>query len=121
MKRMFVVVVSGLLFVLVLGTFSYACGMFVATAKNARGALYLGFGPCVGNATEMAMVKCSQDSFIPPSCKIVAVRQECPVPMCAPVCAPACAPMPMRRPIRKIHFPRACGFPHHCGWGRPMP
>ena len=43
----------------------------MATAKNARGALYQGFGPTPGHASEMAIVKCSQDSFIPPSCKVV--------------------------------------------------
>lgn len=86
--------------------------LFVATAQNLRGALYQGIGPTPGHATEMAVVKCSQDSFAPRSCRVITVRMECPPPVCAPSrkaikksrysCAPqqpaACAPMP--RPYR---------------------
>lgn len=86
--------------------------LFVATAKNFRGALYQGIGPTPGHATEMAVVKCSQDSFAPRSCRVVSVRMECPPPVCAPprkmikksryTCAPAPAPVcsPMARPYR---------------------
>ena len=85
--------------------------LFVATAQNLRGALYQGIGPTPGHASEMAVVKCSQDSFAPRSCKVITVRMECPPPVCAPprksvkkskyTCSPmpqACAPMP--RPYR---------------------
>lgn len=81
--------------------------LFVATAQNLRGALYQGIGPTPGHASEMAVVKCSQDSFAPRSCKVITVRMECPPPVCAPprksvkkskyTSAPmpqACAPMP---------------------------
>ena len=79
--------------------------LFVATAKNFRGALYQGIGPTPCHASEMAVVKCSQDSFAPRSCRVISVRMECPPPVCAPTrksikksrysCAPAaCAPMP---------------------------
>jgi len=83
--------------------------LFVATAKNFRGALYQGIGPTPGHATEMAVVKCSQDSFAPRSCRVIAVRMECPPPVCAPrkiikksrySCAPAPACSPMVRPYR---------------------
>ena len=61
-----------------------ADAFFVATAKNFRGALYQGVGPTPGHASEMAIVKCSQDSFAPRSCRVVGVRMECPPPVCAP-------------------------------------
>ena len=61
-----------------------ADAFFVATAKNFRGALYQGVGPTPGHASEMAIVKCSQDSFAPRSCRVVTVRMECPPPVCAP-------------------------------------
>lgn len=108
MNRKFVVLVSGVLFVLFLASVCQAGGVFVATAKNLRGALYQGFGPTPGHASEMAIVKCSQDSFVPPSCKVVSVRMDCPPPVCAP-------PMPMRKAVRKTN-----AYP--AGYvGRPMP
>jgi hypothetical protein len=110
MNRKFIVVVAGLLFVLLVAAWSHAGGVFVATAKNARGALYQGFGPTPGHASEMAVVKCSQDSFIPPSCKVVSCRLDCPPPVCLP---------PMKRPIRKAKVSRA--VPAGYSWGRPMP
>ncbi|MCX5871833.1 MAG: hypothetical protein NTY51_01150 [Deltaproteobacteria bacterium] len=58
--------------------------LFVATSQNLRGALYQGIGPTPGHASEMAVVKCSQDSFAPRSCRVIAVRMECPPPVCAP-------------------------------------
>jgi hypothetical protein len=110
MNRKFIVVVAGLLFVLLVAAWSHAGGVFVATAKNARGALYQGFGPTPGHASEMAVVKCSQDSFIPPSCKVVSCRLDCPPPVCFP---------PMKRPIRKTKVSRT--VPAGYSWGRPMP
>ncbi len=84
--------------------------LFVATAQNIRGALYQGIGPTPCHATEMAVVKCSQDSFAPRSCRVVAVRMECPPPVCAMPrkvikksrysCAPGSACAPMVRPYR---------------------
>ncbi len=78
--------------------------LFVATAQNLRGALYQGIGPSAGHASEMAVVKCSQDSFAPRSCRVISVRMECPPPVCAPPRKMirksnySCAPMP--RPYR---------------------
>lgn len=104
-------IVLGLGIVLILTTaMSVHAGMFVATAKNMRGALYLGAGPTPHHASEQAMVKCSQDSFIPPSCRVVEVRMECPPPVCAP---------PMRKPIRKSKV--SGPYPPQYSWGRPMP
>lgn len=65
---------------------------FVATAQNFRGALYQGFGPTPGHASEMALVKCSQNSFAPRSCRVLEVRMECPPPPCPP---------PLRKPMTK--------------------
>ncbi|MGB6066241.1 MAG: hypothetical protein WBG50_15680 [Desulfomonilaceae bacterium] len=110
MSRKFIVVVGGLLLVLLMAAWSHAGPLFVATAKNARGALYQGFGPSPGCASEMAIVKCSQDSFIPPSCRVVCVRMECPPPVCLP---------PMHRPIHKTRISKV-GPPGYA-WGRPMP
>ncbi len=64
---------------------------FVATAQNFRGALYQGFGPTPGHASEMAIVKCSQNSFAPRSCRVIEVRMECPPP----------PPPPFRKPMTK--------------------
>ena len=51
-----------LIALLTLATFEEAGTVYVATSKNLRGALYLGVGPTPGHASEMALVKCSQDS-----------------------------------------------------------
>jgi hypothetical protein len=107
MSRKFVVVlVAGFVLVAILAATSQA-GVFVATAKNARGALYTGYGPTPNHACENAIVKCSQDSFIPPSCKVMAVRLDCPPPMCAP-------PRKVARQMSKV-------YPPVCPMGRPMP
>lgn len=110
MNRKFIVVVAGLMLVLMFAVTSHAGGVFVATAKNFRGALYQGFGPTPGHASEMAVVKCSQDSFIPPSCKVVSVRMECPPPVCAP---------PVRKSISKTRMGQS--YPAGYAMGRPMP
>ncbi len=107
-KKFFVVVVvSGLVMVLLSAAASIASPVFVATAKNFRGALYVGFGPTPGHACEAAVVKCSQDSFIPPSCKVVSVRAECP---------PPCPPP--RKMVRKSSMK---AYPPMYPMGRPMP
>jgi hypothetical protein len=107
MNRKVMVLVAGALFVLMLAASSDAA-VFVATAKNLRGALYQGVGPTPAHASEMAIVKCSQDSFIPPSCKVVLVRMDCPPP----------CPPPLRKPISKARM----GKVHPAGYyGRPMP
>jgi hypothetical protein len=106
MKRKFVVIIAGVLLVLMVAAVSHAGGVFVATSKNFRGALYQGFGPTPAHASEMAMVKCSQDSFVPPSCRVVSVRMDCPPPVCAP---------PVHKPIRKV-MANPAGY-----YGRPMP
>jgi hypothetical protein len=108
MNRTVMVLVAGVLFVLMIAASSHAT-YFVATAKNARGALYQGVGPTPVHASEAAIIKCSQDSFVPPSCKVMCVRAECPPPVCAP---------PMRKPISKVN--RAYSGPGY-SWGRPMP
>jgi len=108
MNRKVMVLVAGVLFVLMVAASSDAA-VFVATVKNFRGALYQGVGPTPAHASEMAIVKCSRDSFIPPSCKVVGVRMECPPPVCAP---------PLRKPISKARVSKTypAGY-----WGRPMP
>jgi hypothetical protein len=117
MKKKLIVGVAAGLMVLLIGTAaSYANGMFVATVQNLRGAMYQGFGPSPGHACENAMVKCSQDSFIPPSCKVVSVRMECPPPAC--FMPPPPVPM-MRKPIQKSHAART--YPAGNPYGRPMP
>ncbi len=76
-----VVVVFGLLLTLVASAaYSYVPPMFVASAKNLRGALFLGYGPSPHHASEQALVKCSQDSVIPRTCKVLFIRAECPPP-----------------------------------------
>lgn len=112
MNRTLIVLCVGILAVLLAAPASDA-GMFVATAKNMRGALYQGYGPTPGHASEMAVVKCSQDSFIPPSCRVVCVRMEMP-PM-------AYAPQ-MRKPIQKSrHYSKSSGYPRPYPWGSPQP
>lgn len=98
-----------LLLVLVTGAICQANPLFVATAQNFRGALYQGFGPSPAHASEMAVVKCSQDSVIPMSCRVVSVRAECPPPMCPP---------PMRKPLSKTRVSQS--YPA-VPYGRPMP
>ncbi len=108
MSRKFVVIlVAGFMFIAILAATASEAGIFVATAKNARGALYTGYGPTPNHACENAIVKCSQDSFIPPSYKVMAVRMECPPPMCAP-------PRKVVRKMSKVYPPV---YP----MGRPMP
>jgi len=111
MNHKFTALVLTLLFVLVFVVSSDASGMFVATAKNLRGALYQGFGPTPGHASEMALVKCTQDTFIPPTCRVIAVRLDCPPPMMAPP--------PARKPIRKSSMSK--GNPSHYSWGQQRP
>ncbi len=84
-----------------------ADAFFVATAKNFRGALYQGVGPTPGHASEMAIVKCSQDSFAPRSCRVVGVRMECPPPVCAP-----------RKTYKKTSYKTSA--PASYSMGRPM-
>jgi hypothetical protein len=76
MKRTLLALV-GVVIALALTVPSHA-GFFVATAKNLRGALYQGVGPTPQHASEQAIIRCSQDSFIPPSCRVVCVRMEVP-------------------------------------------
>jgi hypothetical protein len=115
-KKVIVSVAAGVLLLVIGAALSYANGMFVATAQNMRGALYQGCGPTPGHACENAMVKCSQDSFIPPSCKVLSVRMECPPPAC--FLPPPQVP-PMRRPIQKSRA--APNYPAGYPSGRPMP
>ncbi len=112
MNRTLIVLFVGILAVLFAAPASDA-GMFVATAKNMRGALYQGYGPTPGHASEMAIVKCSQDSFIPPTCRVVCVRMEMP-PM-------AYAPK-VRKPIQKSRrYSKSSAYPRPYPWGRPQP
>lgn len=115
MNKKLIVVVAALMLVLAYEVACHANGMFVATARNFRGAMYQGIGPTPAHACENAMIKCSQDSFVPPSCKVVAVRMECPPPACF---VPPPVP-PMRRQIQKSHMPRP-NYPAGYSWGRPM-
>jgi hypothetical protein len=80
-RKIGVVVLSVLLLMLVtVASFGYVPPLFVATAKNLRGALYLGYGPTPKHASEQAIVKCSQDSVVPRTCKVMCIRSECPPP-----------------------------------------
>ena len=116
MKRKTMVVVAGVVFMLMVAAAVHAAPVFVATAKNLRGAIYLGMGPTPYHASEMAISKCSQNSVIPPTCRVLCVRMECP---------PAPPPM-VRKSVRKyrpkpIHKyrPRAQGTPYpNYNWGR---
>lgn len=118
MSKKLIVVIACFVLAAVLLAEANAAPMFVATARNFRGALYLGYGPTPAHACECAVVKCSRDSFIPPSCKVVSVRMECPPPLCLP------APPP-QKPIRKSVYKSAPmapkGYPSGYPWGRPMP
>jgi hypothetical protein len=109
MNRVLIVLVVGM--ALLTSSVPSDAGMFVATAKNFRGALYLGVGPTPGHAAEQAVVKCSQDSFIPPTCKVICVRMECPPPVYAP---------PARKPIQKSRASTG-GYPATYSWGQPRP
>ncbi len=114
-RRGFCVVVA-VTVMLLMATAAIASPVFVAQAKNLRGALYLGVGPTPYHASEMAVAKCSQDSVIPCTCKVVGVRMECP---------PAPPPMmmaPQQTKYRKVK-PMAVGHQPHppvYQWGRPM-
>jgi hypothetical protein len=86
--------------------------IYVATAKNLRGALYIGHGPSASHAAEMAIVKCSQDSVIPMTCEVCKMRQE---PVTGPL---AKAPVKTRgKHISKIPGPVPPAIP----WRKPMP
>jgi len=115
MNKKFLVLALILMMSLVLAASSFASGVFVATAKNLRGALYQGVGPTPGHASEMAMIKCSQDSFIPPACRVLCVRMECP----PPVCAPPMAMMPPPPPVRKTRVSKTHPAPYPQPYGRP--
>jgi hypothetical protein len=93
MKSLVKVVVVCVTVVMLTAAVAQAAPMFVATAKNLRGALYLGYGPTPGHASEAALVRCSQDSFLPPTCKVICVRMEVP-PM-------PCPPPKVKRSVRK--------------------
>ncbi len=125
MKGKIASVVACLLLGLMLATIVEAAPMFVATAKNFRGAMYMGCGPSPCAATQAAVAKCCQDSFFARSCKVLCVRMEMPPPP---------PPMPaMYKPIRKAKpqisqpfNPGPLGQPYNPGppppyqWGRPM-
>lgn len=78
-KKTFLVVVLSLVLVSA-ATATWASPMFVATAKNFRGAIFLGYGPSPYHASEAAISNCTQHSFLPPSCRVMNVRMECPPP-----------------------------------------
>ncbi|MFH0822282.1 MAG: hypothetical protein V2B18_05980 [Pseudomonadota bacterium] len=101
MNRSIRLVVACGLFVVMAATAADAAPLFVATAQNLRGALYLGYGPSPQHASEQALVKCSQDAFIPPSCRVMSVRMDCPPPPPA-----ACYPTKVKktRPYAKTSY-----------------
>lgn len=86
--------------------------IFVATAKNFRGALYIGYGPTAAHAAEMAIVKCSQDSVIPMSCEVCKMRKEL-----ASGDGVALPPMAKKKYSKTSKLPEPPGFP----WRKPMP
>jgi hypothetical protein len=104
MKRMLIILVAGVLLVLMTAALCHANAIFIATAKNFRGALYQGVGPTPVHASEAAVIKCSQDSFVPPSCRVVSVRMECPPPLCPP-----------RKVVRKAQVSKVYPAPYSMG------
>ena len=115
MKRKTMVVVAGVVFMMMVAAAVHAAPVFVATAKNLRGAIYLGMGPTPYHASEIAISKCSQNSVIPCSCKVLCVRMECP-----PAPPPVVHKSSYRKykPIRK-YKPRAQRGPYpNYNWGR---
>jgi hypothetical protein len=114
MKRTLIVLCLGVVIALLAAPYGNA-GMFVATAKNLRGALYLGYGPTPGHASEMALVKCSQDSFIPPTCRVVCVRMEAPPVAYIPKVRKSVA---KTRRMTRNRYP---GYPRPYSWGQTQP
>ena len=111
MNRKFIVVVAGLLFGTARSSLEPRRRSIRGDRQECeRGSVSRILGPTPGHASEMAVVKCSQDSFIPPSCKVVSCRMDCPPPVCLP---------PMRKPIRKAKVSGT--YPASYSWGRPMP
>jgi len=110
MNRKYWIFCAGIMAIIMIFGSADANSFFVATAQNFRGALYQGFGPTPSHASEMAIVKCSQDSFAPRSCQVMWVRMECPPPVCAP---------PMRKPMSKTRI--SSSYTAGQSWGRPMP
>jgi hypothetical protein len=100
------ILICALLALLLTAVTVAASPMFIATARNLRGALYLGYGPSPHHASETALAKCSQDSVLPFSCKVLEVRMELPPPPPPP---PWAVP---GRPITK-------GKPYHPTKGSP--
>ena len=114
MKRVLTVLSLGVVFLFAV-TATVDAGVFVATAKNFRGALYQGFGPTPSHASEMAIVKCSQDSFLPPTCRVICVRMEVPPQVIAPK---------VRKPIkryRKSSRNTMRPYPANYSWGMQRP
>lgn len=113
MSRKIALGATGLVLVLMVTATVEAAPLFVATAQNFRGALYLGYGPSPCAATEAAVAKCSQDSFFTRSCKVVGVRMECPPPPPMPAMYP-----PIQKAKPKVSQPYGPPPPYKCG--RPM-
>lgn len=80
MAKKITVVVAGVLSLMIMTAAAHAAPAFVAMARNLRGALYMGYGPSPYHASEMALAKCTQDSFFPLKCRVVNVRMEVPPP-----------------------------------------
>lgn len=119
-RKLSVTVACGVLLALVAST-AFAGPLFVATAKNLRGAIYLGHGPSPHIASEQAIAKCSQNSFIPATCKILCVRAECPPPVCA---APPCPPPKVKKrayKMRPYRQPKVQQSAYCPPWGCPTP
>lgn len=57
-----------------------ASPVYVATAQNFKGMLFTGYGPTPDHAGQMALSGCAGHSFLPITCKVIAMRAEFPPP-----------------------------------------
>ncbi len=112
MSRKLIFLLAVVICVMFVAPAANAGWIFVATAKNVRGALYLGAGPTPSHAAEIAIVKCSQDSFLPASCKICRMRKEI-----VPTKGPVKKYRPMKR-YGKVVPPPTSQYAN--SWGRPI-
>ncbi|MFC1834972.1 hypothetical protein ACFL2Q_09580 [Thermodesulfobacteriota bacterium] len=126
MNRQVSVVLASVVLMVMLVSVAQAGPVFVATAKNFRGAMYLGYGPTPQHASEQAIVKCSQNSFIACTCRVVCMRMDAPpVPCGLPIAKvrkrPRRAKMVKYSRPYPAPYPARAKRPHAAPrWGMPM-
>ena len=62
---------------------------YVAVAENLRGSTYVGYGPTPSIAADQSLSSCTQNSWLPGTCRVKCIRMEylpppCPIPMTRP-------------------------------------